>query len=90
MENPIIWINNPLLYKIIDPNDKEITKTKINKEKGEEKEEEKGKEKYNYNYDHDCDYYYEYDESYNDFSIPKPGCGRHRSPSFMKTMFSHS
>lgn len=80
MENPIIWINNPLQYKIIDPNDKEITKTKINNEKGNKK----------YNYEYDCTYDFDSEVSYNDFCVPKPGCGRHRSPSFMKTMFSHS
>ena len=80
MENPIIWINNPLQYKIIDSNDKEITKTKINNEKGNKK----------YNYEYDCTYDFDWEVSYNDFSVPKPGCGRHRSPSFMKTMFSHS
>ena len=86
MEDPIIWINNPLQYKIIDPNDKEITKTKINNEKRQEKGE-KG-EKYNYDYDYDYDY--DWEERYYDFSVPKPECERQRSPSFMKTMFSHS
>ena len=80
MENPVIWINNPLQYKIIDPNNKEITKTKINNEKGNKK----------YNYEHDYTYDFDWEVSYNDFSVPKSGCGRKRSPSFMKTMFSHS
>tara|TARA_X000000950_G_C13315852_1_gene418537 strand:- start:52 stop:306 length:255 start_codon:yes stop_codon:yes gene_type:complete len=84
MEDPIIWINNPLKYKITNPNDKEITKNKINNEKKQEKREEK------YNYEYDCTYDFDWQVSYKDFSVSKPGCGRKRSPSFMKTMFSHS
>ena len=42
------------------------------------------------NYEYDYAYDFDWDVSYNDFSVPKSGCRRKRSPSFMKTMFSHS
>ena len=65
----IIWIVNPLNYKINNP-----STNKVHVDVDEQKY-------YNYNY------YYDFRESYNDFRIPS---GRKRSPSFMKTMFSHS
>lgn len=48
--------------------------------KPNDQNETKYNEKYNYNFS----------EDYNDFSIPQPSNGRKRSPSFMKSMFSHS
>tara|TARA_Y100001970_G_C14148895_1_gene811504 strand:+ start:965 stop:1207 length:243 start_codon:yes stop_codon:yes gene_type:complete len=80
MENPIIWINNPLQYKIIELKTEETINTQSDRTKENKK----------YNYEHDYAYDFDWEVSYNDFSIPKPGCGRKRSPSFMKTMFSHS
>ena len=80
MENPIIWINNPLQYKIIELKTEETINTQSDRTKENKK----------YNYENDYAYDFDWEVSYNDFSIPKPGCGRKRSPSFMKTMFSHS
>lgn len=80
MENPIIWINNPLQYKIIEQKTKENINTKSDNTKENKK----------YNYEYDYAYDFDWEVSYNDFSVPKSGCARKRSPSFMKTMFSHS